>query len=152
MPDITIVRVSYLQRGTVGQILDATGLVICGSLERPWLDNRVDVSCIPTGLYTMKIDTRRPGTDKECLVWELLDVPGRSQVQFHIANRVSQLKGCVAPVTNFSDLGGDLFGSSSGNAFKKFMKNLNGKEDSILTCMVTDGVYLEGYDQRPVSL
>jgi len=40
-------------------------------------------------------------------LWELKDVPGRSEVKIHAANYVAQLWGCIAPGLKASDLNGD---------------------------------------------
>jgi len=63
------------------------------SLERGWLDNKPNVSCIPTGEYHCVIEYS-PAFD--AMLWEIYGVDGRSECKFHIANYYSQLQGCVA--------------------------------------------------------
>lgn len=141
MPDITLVRTSYLQTGTTGRIFNNMDIPICLSLERPWLDNQRDVSCIPVGLYDMVVDIRKPGTEKACEVWELVDVPGRDQIQLHIANKVDELLGCIATVstlTVFKDHA--LFGGRSGSAFGEFMRTLSGKRKAQI--LITNGQFM----------
>ena len=64
------------------------------TVERPWLDNAPNISCIPTGEYTMqKVTSPRFGPD----TWEVMDVPGRTHILIHSANWAKQLEGCIAP-------------------------------------------------------
>jgi len=62
------------------------------SLELPWLNNRPYVSCIPEGEYFFMRDTHGRHT-----YFRVLNVPGRSAIEFHPANNTSQLQGCIAP-------------------------------------------------------
>ena len=62
------------------------------SLELPWLNNRSYVSCIPEGEYFFMRDTHGRHT-----YFRVLNVPGRSSIEFHPANNTSQLQGCIAP-------------------------------------------------------
>ncbi len=44
---------SYLTPwGTYGKLYDGDGF-LCDTLECPWLDNKVNVSCIPQGTYLL---------------------------------------------------------------------------------------------------
>lgn len=64
----------------------------CSTLERPWLNNENGISCIPAGLYKVtKFNSPSKGE-----VFLLHDVPGRSMIEMHVANHVSELKGCIA--------------------------------------------------------
>jgi hypothetical protein len=66
-------------------------------LERLWLDNEPFVSCIPEGQYFVA-----PDTDGRFKYYELQDVPNRSFIEIHPANKVSQLEGCLAPCMEFN--------------------------------------------------
>lgn len=60
------------------------------TLERPWLNNRVNVSCIPTGRYIFKRDTH--GKHQ----WfRLLNVEGRTDIEFHTGTKPSHSNGCI---------------------------------------------------------
>ena len=74
------------------------------TVERPWLDNKPNISCIPDGIYKLKrVDSPRFGED----MWEIAEVPNRSAILFHAANRPHELEGCVAlGQTLYGDLGG----------------------------------------------
>ena len=61
------------------------------TVERPWLDNEPYVSCIPAGTY--KAFARVSPSNGNVI--ELMDVPGRTFIQFHVANWAWQLEGCI---------------------------------------------------------
>lgn len=64
----------------------------CYNLERPWLDNKPFVSCIPEGEYVVCAD--KTGKHQ----WfRFKDVKGRSHIEIHPASKVSELEGCLAP-------------------------------------------------------
>lgn len=62
------------------------------TIERPWLDNRSNVSCIPVGEYEMvRVNSPRFGPD----TWEVADVPGRTHILIHTANWAKDIEGCI---------------------------------------------------------
>jgi hypothetical protein len=62
------------------------------TLERPWLSNVSDISCIPTGAYELELDeTKIIG---ECPVYRFKSVPGRSGILLHVGNYVTDSHGC----------------------------------------------------------
>ncbi|MFC4699373.1 DUF5675 family protein [Glaciecola siphonariae] len=65
-------------------------------LERPWIDNVPFISCIPSGNYIAK-----PDDSGRFRYYELQNVPGRTHIEIHPANKVEQLEGCLAPCMNF---------------------------------------------------
>lgn len=82
-------------RGTAGIIrssaLDAIGAPPIFTLELPWLDNRRNRSCIPTGTYTIAPYQ----SDKFQRAFEVKDVPNRSSILIHPGNRLSEIRGCI---------------------------------------------------------
>jgi len=56
-------------------------------------------------------------------LWELKEVPDRSEVKIHAANYVTQLRGCIAPGLKAVDINGDgtLDIASSRVAFVRLM-------------------------------
>ena len=63
-------------------------------LERPWVNNERNVSCIPAGEYLVKFLPRSAsGRYKE--VWHLQNVQGRSGVLIHCGNVVAHSRGCL---------------------------------------------------------
>jgi len=62
------------------------------TVERPWLNNRPNISCIPDGTYKMvRVDSPRFGED----MWEIADVPDRTHILIHVANNPSNVQGCI---------------------------------------------------------
>ena len=62
------------------------------TIERPWLDNKQNVSCIPAGYYKLgRVDSPRFGPD----TWEIKGVPGRTHILIHVANTANDVIGCV---------------------------------------------------------
>jgi len=122
-------RFSATEQGTYGVLLDHKKQPICCTVERPWMSNLPNISCIPSGIYSTH--TRLRGSTNQ-LVYELDDVPGRTYIQIHVANKPSQLKGCIAPVTSFGELDGELGGFKSAYAFRKFMEHLECGEVNLI--------------------
>jgi len=86
---ITLERFAYLPYGTVGRI-SALGIY---TLELPWKLNKINESCIPEGIYSVKPDNEGRFTGHP----ELQNVPGRSEIIIHPANHTHELEGCIAP-------------------------------------------------------
>ena len=60
------------------------------TLERPWLDNQVSVSCIPAGIYKFRRDTHGR------FQWfRILDVPNRTDIELHEGTKPSHSEGCI---------------------------------------------------------
>jgi len=91
------------------------------SLERGWLDNEPNVSCIPPGTYPVELEYS-PAFDK--MLWEIKNVPNRSETKFHTANYWRQLKGCVSLGLRATDIDHDgyLDITNSGDTMKQFHK------------------------------
>lgn len=112
MGEIVLQRFCYHPNATLGVIKlhDKTFY----SVERPWLDNQVSVSCIPTGEYELGWrESPRFGQ-----TWHVQDVPDRTYILIHVANFSKDVEGCIG-------LGMDLMGdtvavSNSRAAVKKF--------------------------------
>lgn len=97
------------------------------TLERPWLDNRSNVSCIPTGKYTCKWH-KSPTFG---WVYKLSNVTGRTFILFHSGNIARNTKGCILIGSRLGYLGKHLAVLSSKPAVRKFF-NLMDKQDFIL--------------------
>ena len=89
------------------------------SLERGWIDNQNNISCIPEGVYPVKYEY---SNKFRRFLWEIKDVPGRSECKFHAANYWKQLNGCVSLGNNRKDIDGDyvMDVTSSRDAMKAF--------------------------------
>jgi hypothetical protein len=117
LPTYTLRRIKQNASATFGEMLDAKGLHLCFTLERPYVDANHDgvtdkgVSCIPAGTYRVKRDWSPKHGRK---VYELQGVPGRSEIQIHSANDARELEGCIALGTQFGEIETKKFGAGYG--------------------------------------
>ena len=89
---------TYDPEGTNGELK----LVVCNTIELPWLQNQRNISCIPEERYEL----RKRFIKKFGLHLLVVDVPDRSWILIHPANDAkTQLKGCIAPVTQLTGPG-----------------------------------------------
>lgn len=124
---VTITRTKSTKDATYGNlrvIQNDKVLFECKTLERPWVDNKNNVSCIPPGTY----DVMKTYSNRFKKPLYLIDkVPGRSGVRIHPANFVSQLEGCIALGDKFADINNDgiLDVTNSVATQKKFDEVMN---------------------------
>ena len=135
MKHLILRRIHYAKTATTGElsVVDESGrvLVKVSTLELPWMNNSPRVSCIPAGKYRIAFEY---STAFKRYLWELKDVPGRSEVKIHAANYTRQLKGCIAPCLSHGDIDGDRIvdGLNSANALQKIMDALAPQKDSVI--------------------
>ena len=102
---------TYEEKQTKGYaaVFDAEGTVIftLDTLELPWKNNDVGISCIPEGIYIAK----RRYSKKYRNHMHITDVEGRSLILIHWGNYA----GSVNPKTGHSDIQGCIL---TGNGFK----------------------------------
>ena len=100
--------------------------LICHTMELPWRDNAVNVSCIPAGEYRIKM-TNSP---KYGVCYKVFNVDGRTDILIHKGNTVDDTLGCIMPVSTFgllnTESGKQLAGLSSKNAYDKLINILAG--------------------------
>lgn len=84
---LTLERFAYSPLGTFGKIKELDMYTV----ERPWLNNKGSVSCIPVGPYKCK----RVKSPKFGNVFEVTNVPGRTHILFHKANVAADVEGCI---------------------------------------------------------
>jgi len=105
---VKIHRREHLEKQTLGELYiigDEDNIVFqCRTLELPYLENKRNISCVPVGRYKCKLEySNRFKRD----LWELKDVPNRTECKFHSANYFHQLNGCIALGNSFKDIDGD---------------------------------------------
>jgi len=78
--------------GTVGLLVVKKGedILRLTTLELPWRGNRQRQSCIPDGEYPCKRSTT--GRFKG---YEVLNVPGRTNIEIHPFNMTGETEGCI---------------------------------------------------------
>ncbi len=73
-------------------------------IERGWRNNERQVSCVPTGQYPIVYE-HSPRFQRH--LWELKNVPNRSECKIHPANNWYQLNGCIALGIKLKDIDRD---------------------------------------------
>lgn len=114
-------RIEKTDKETFG-VLSLDGQIICWTLERPYLDNKPNVSCIPAGIYVCQ----RIQSPKFKETFEIMNVPGRTHILFHAGNKVEESLGCVLTGSEIGELDGEKAVLSSSKAFFRFMTALQG--------------------------
>ena len=85
-------------------IMDDHGLRInCVTMEQPWNENRRNISCIPTGRYTVV----KRWSEKYKYHFHIIDVPNRDLILIHPGNYNRDSKGCILPGEKFYDIDQD---------------------------------------------
>jgi hypothetical protein len=114
--------------GTFG-ILKLDKGVFCCTLEPPDKENQANISSIPAQQYICeKINSPRYGS-----TFQIMNIPGRSNVLFHAGNIVDHTKGCIILGQFFGKLKGQRAVLNSGNTFKTFMQLLASENEFHLT-------------------
>lgn len=126
---LTLKRIAMNPEGTFGVFLDEK-TPFCLTLERPWLDNRPKVSCIPRGEYTVnRVVSPRHGE-----TWEVQNVPNRTAILIHKGNFVEDSEGCIIVGEQFEDAVSSqadkvvTMVASSGKAYHELMMRLYRKD------------------------
>jgi len=89
--------------GILQVVVNCKIVYACVTLELPYIANKKNISCIPTGKYAaMKYDSPSNG---DCIL--LKDVPNRDMIEIHAGNFYSDIEGCVLVGNNFSDINND---------------------------------------------
>lgn len=64
------------------------------TLERPWIDNVRNISCIPPGRYDCAFLPRSSSGRYRNVFW-VKNVPGRGGILVHAGNTVDHTRGCI---------------------------------------------------------
>lgn len=100
------------------------------TIERFYDDNKVGVSSIPLGKYLCRRRKASGGiTAGHGEAFEVCHVRGRADILFHVANLVSELRGCIGLGQIFGRIGSEDAVMFSTNAFYDFMNKLEGVEE-----------------------
>lgn len=130
MNNLILIRNSSSDQGTPGTLYnrDSSGRfdLLFKTLELPWMDNKRNISCIPTGKYSCKF-TYSPHFKTE--MYLICNVPDRSGIRIHSANYAGDISkgykrdllGCIALGTRTSHIG-QLAVFNSRFAIRKFQE------------------------------
>lgn len=129
---VTLRRHLETSQGTLGQFsLPSNGTIY--TMERKRTGEHPH---IPAGTYEMRLGMYYGGDGvggkKDYPAYELI-VPGRDLIKIHIANRASELLGCIAPGLSIGFLAGELAVMQSRVAFTQFMVAMKNVESDYIT-------------------
>lgn len=99
--NLSIIRSKKTKYGTFG-IFYINDDPLCLTLEDPWNNNKVGISCIPEGTYKVSKHTGLKYKD----VWILHDVPGRTAILIHSGNTIDDTRGCILVGNSFGKVKG----------------------------------------------
>lgn len=96
----------------------------------PTIEN--NVKRFPPGTYPIVLEYS-PAFKMD--LWEIKDIPGRSECKIHVANYWHQLKGCIAPGLEHKDINGDgvLDVATSSKTIDKFHFAMAGIKKTTIT-------------------
>jgi len=92
---------SYLDNCTIGKMY-FSGEFVCYTVERPWLNNGKNISCVPAGTY--KLEPYSSSRFPDC--YSLTSFPlgvglipsfHRTHILIHPGNYPHDVEGCIAP-------------------------------------------------------
>lgn len=121
-----LINRGYLPGYTMSEllVLNSEGIIFnCFTLERPWLSNKTDISCIPPGDYEAnKYVSKKHGA---CI--SIPNVEERTNILIHVGNWLHQTKGCllIGAKIQHSDKG--IMITSSKLTLEKLLKHLPNK-------------------------
>jgi len=92
--NLLIIRNTFTEVSTIGKLY-LNGEWLCDTLENPYLDNQRNISCIPTGEYSVRLRTARESATKDYVHLLVKDVANRDLILFHIGNTAKDTRGCV---------------------------------------------------------
>lgn len=107
MKELKLHRFFQNEKVTLGTLVveeDGKVLFTCATVELPWRGNKHGVSCVPAGTYPV---WKEYSSRFKSMLFELKEVPGRSEVKIHAANYAHQLNGCIALGRSHVDIDGD---------------------------------------------
>ena len=96
---IRLARVTQGENETFGVLLK-DDKPLCVTIEDPWKDNQVGISCIPAGTYSVSPHNGR----KYRNVWILTNVANRSAILIHAGNTTDDTRGCILVGQYFGEL------------------------------------------------
>ena len=129
LPILEIIRLeeSFIH-GTFG-VLKINKEFFCCCLEPPDKLNKAFQSSIPAQQYTcLRYDSPKFGE-----TFQIMNVPGRTNVLFHPGNSVKDTAGCPILGQYKAKLMGNRGIMNSGNTFHQFMAVLDGYDKAHLT-------------------
>lgn len=114
------------------------------TLECPWRDNQIFISCVPDGSYTLVAFDSPEHPD----CWVLTPIQNRNGILIHVGNKVKDTQGCI--LIGQSQEPGAVW--NSREALRQLNFSLNRNEQHIITLGPGLGARLveqQGNDNQP---
>ena len=92
--NLLLIRDTFSEKSTIGELF-LDGERICDTLENPWLDNQRNISCIPAGVYDVRLRLARESASRDYLHLLVEEVPNRDWILFHRGNYPKDTSGCI---------------------------------------------------------
>ena len=94
MINLLLIRDTFSKESTIGELF-LNGERICDTLENPWQDNQRNVSCIPEGIYPVRLRLPRESGTRDYIHLLVKDVKDRDYILIHIGNTAKDTSGCI---------------------------------------------------------
>lgn len=114
-------RIVQSEHGTFGALVSEDFVPFALTLELPWRGNETDVSCIPAGTYRCE-PFLSPTKGK---VFKLIGVHGRTNVELHSGNVMSDSLGCILVGEAFEPIKGQDGIAYSRDAYAELLTLTN---------------------------
>jgi len=121
-PTLYLNRFCDCVMGVFGELELPNDVSLC-TVERPWFNNRPNISCIPTGTYLCKPRRYFRGNYD---TFEITAVKDRKYILFHKGNTQQDVRGCIALGTSLGAIHGSWAVINSAIAFKEFIEVMTG--------------------------
>ena len=94
MINLLLIRDTFSKKSTIGELF-INGERICDTLENSWQDNQRNISCIPEGVYPVRLRLPRESASRDYLHLLVQEVPNRDWILFHRGNTAKDTSGCI---------------------------------------------------------
>ena len=94
MINLLLIRDTFSKKSTIGELF-LNGERICNTLENSWQDNQRNISCIPEGVYPVRLRLPRESGTRDYLHLLVQEVPNRDYILFHRGNTAKDTSGCI---------------------------------------------------------
>ena len=92
--NLLLIRDTFSDKSTLGELF-LNGERMCDTLENPWKNNKKNVSCIPRGIYKVRLRLARESATRDYLHLLVMGVPDRDYILMHIGNTAKDTSGCI---------------------------------------------------------
>ena len=94
MINLLLIRDTFSKESTIGELF-LNGERMCDTLENSWQDNQRNISCIPEGIYPVRLRLPRESATRDYMHLLVKDVKDRDYILFHIGNTAKDTSGCI---------------------------------------------------------